>query len=312
MKSIKKYQTGGLNPGAGVYRYQGGTQPTYNPSTGSFQSSQSSGIGSSSMYGDLSKAQQASMISQGVGGFGDIGVGAYNIYAGIKGRKEASKELDRLRATAPSLATPSQFYEAQKSAYDQRLIELQKEALGRNVAASLGAAGQLGGRALIGSVGAVTTGAARSMQELALDAARERRAATTELGRARQVETEMKEARSGRDIGFQMDKYAQSTAAIGQGIGQAVGGTANVALMAMGLPPVAKNGAKIEKTPGEFSHKNNPIDIVKDGAKIGEMTGGEYIFNPKQMSNIEKFVAKGDKEKLHSYVKGLIKQFNKK
>ena len=306
MKSIKKYQTGGLNPGAGVYRYQGGTQPTYNPSTGSFQSNQSSGIGSSSMYGDLSKAQQASMISQGVGGLGDIGVGAYNIYAGIKGQKEASKELDRLRATAPSLATPSQFYEAQKSAYDQRLIELQKEALGRNVAASLGAASQLGGRALIGSVGAVTTGAARSMQELALDAARERRAATTELGRARQVETEMKEARSGRDIGFQMDKYAQSRAAIGQGIGQTVGGLANVATL------FVKDGAKIEKTPGEFSHKNNPIDIVKDGAKIGEMTGGEYIFNPKQMSNIEKFVAKGDKEKLHSYVKGLIKQFNKK
>ena len=267
---------------------------------------QTDGIGSSSMYGDLSKAQQASMISQGVGGFGDIGVGAYNIYAGIKGRKEASKELDRLRATAPSLATPSQFYEAQKSAYDQRLIELQKEALGRNVAASLGAASQLGGRALIGSVGAVTTGAARSMQELALDAARERRAATTELGRARQVETEMKEARSGRDIGFQMDKYAQSRAAIGQGIGQTVGGLANVATL------FVKDGAKIEKTPGEFSHKNNPIDIVKDGAKIGEMTGGEYIFNPKQMSNIEKFVAKGDKEKLHSYVKGLIKQFNKK
>jgi hypothetical protein len=258
------------------------------------------------MYGDLSKAQQASMISQGVGGIGDIGVGAYNIYAGIKGQKEASKELDRLRATAPSLATPSQFYEAQKSAYDQRLIELQKEALGRNVAASLGAASQLGGRALIGSVGAVTTGAARSMQELALDAARERRAATTELGRARQVETEMKEARSGRDIGFQMDKYAQSRAAIGQGIGQTVGGLANVATL------FVKDGAKIEKTPGEFSHKNNPIDIVKDGAKIGEMTGGEYIFNPKQMSNIEKFVAKGDKEKLHSYVKGLIKQFNKK
>ena len=278
MKSIKKYQRGGSNPE----------------------------VGSSSMYGDLSKAQQASMISQGVGGIGDIGVGAYNIYAGIKGQKEASKELDRLRATAPSLATPSQFYEAQKSAYDQRLIELQKEALGRNVAASLGAASQLGGRALIGSVGAVTTGAARSMQELALDAARERRAATTELGRARQVETEMKEARSGRDIGFQMDKYAQSRAAIGQGIGQTVGGLANVATL------FVKDGAKIEKTPGEFSHKNNPIDIVKDGAKIGEMTGGEYIFNPKQMSNIEKFVAKGDKEKLHSYVKGLIKQFNKK
>lgn len=278
MKSIKKYDGGGVNPG----------------------------VGTSSMYGDLTRAQQASSIAQGIGGIGDIGVGLYNMFSGIKGSKDASKELDRLRATAPSLATPSQFYEAQQSAYDQRLVEMQKEALGRNVSASLGAAGQLGGRALIGSVGAVTSGAARSMQEIALEAARERRAATTELGRARQVEAQMKEARSVRDIGFQMDKYAQSRAAIGQGIGQTVGGVANAAMLFI------KDGAKIEKTPGEFSHKNNPIDIVKGGAKIGEMTGGEYIFNPKQMNNIEKFVAKGDKEKLHSYVKGLIKQFNKK
>lgn len=278
---------------------------SYTPRYGT--SSTQSGIGSSNMYGDLAQAQQASSIAAGVGGVGDIGVGIYNIASGIKGAKDASKELDRLRATAPSLTTPSQFYEAQKSAYDQRLIELQKEALGRNVSAALGAAGQAGGRALIGSVGAVTTGAARSMQELALDAARERRAATTDLGQARQMEQQMLEARSTRDIGFQMDKYAQSRAAIGQGIGQMTSGAANVAKMMV----MAKQGAVV-KTPGSFSHEKNPIDIVKNGAKIGEMTGGEYIFNPKQMSNIEKYVAGGDKDKLHSYVKGLIKKFNKK
>ena len=30
------------------------------------------------------------------------------------------------------------------------------------------------------------------------------------------------------------------------------------------------------------SHSKDPIDIMKDGAKIGEMTGGEYIFNFRQ------------------------------
>ena len=29
---------------------------------------------------------------------------------------------------------------------------------------------------------------------------------------------------------------------------------------------------EVLKTPGEFSHSKNPIDIMKDGAKIGEMT----------------------------------------
>lgn len=48
-----------------------------------------------------------------------------------------------------------------------------------------------------------------------------------------------------------------------------------------------ENGMKVKKTPGPFSHKTNPIDIMKDGAKIGEMTGGEYIINPDQADAIE-------------------------
>lgn len=51
--------------------------------------------------------------------------------------------------------------------------------------------------------------------------------------------------------------------------------------------PTAQKGAKVQKTPGEFSHKKNPIDIMKDGMKVGEMTGGEYIINPEQADTIE-------------------------
>jgi hypothetical protein len=50
----------------------------------------------------------------------------------------------------------------------------------------------------------------------------------------------------------------------------------------------ARSGAKVKKTPGDFSHRTNPIDIVRHGAKIGEMTGGEYIINPSQASKIDK------------------------
>lgn len=48
-----------------------------------------------------------------------------------------------------------------------------------------------------------------------------------------------------------------------------------------------KRGGEVQRTPGAFSHKTNPIDIMKDGAKIGEMTGGEYIINPDQADAIE-------------------------
>ena len=66
-----------------------------------------------------------------------------------------------------------------------------------------------------------------------------------------------------------------------------------------------KKQGGVQKTPGAFSHSTNPIDIMKDGAKIGEMTGGEYIFNPKQAKQLVKLSKKGDSE-LHKFVKTLL------
>ena len=41
-------------------------------------------------------------------------------------------------------------------------------------------------------------------------------------------------------------------------------------------------------TKGAFSHEKNPIDIMQDGAKVGEMTGGEAILNPEQQKKVAK------------------------
>ena len=62
---------------------------------------------------------------------------------------------------------------------------------------------------------------------------------------------------------------------------------------------------EIEKTPGEFSHDSNPIDIVQEGAKIGEMTGGEYIFNPDQSEKLLELSKEGDTE-LHVFLRNLL------
>jgi len=64
-----------------------------------------------------------------------------------------------------------------------------------------------------------------------------------------------------------------------------------------------KAGGKVEKTPGEFSHESNPIDIMQEGAKIGEMTGGEYVINPEQASKIAQ---------QSKFAKSLFKTFDKK
>ena len=77
----------------------------------------------------------------------------------------------------------------------------------------------------------------------------------------------------------------------------------------LNIPSIKHGGVK--KTPGEFSHSKNPIDIMKDGAKIGEMTGGEYIFNPRQASTLQSLAAKGGSP-LHKYVRNLLKEFDKR
>ena len=48
----------------------------------------------------------------------------------------------------------------------------------------------------------------------------------------------------------------------------------------------------VMKTPGKFSHENNPIDVVRGGAKIAEMTGGEFVINPEQAAGMETAYAK--------------------
>ena len=45
-------------------------------------------------------------------------------------------------------------------------------------------------------------------------------------------------------------------------------------------------GGQVKKTPGEFSHSSNPINVMQKGAKIGELTGGEYVINPEQARKI--------------------------
>ena len=66
------------------------------------------------------------------------------------------------------------------------------------------------------------------------------------------------------------------------------------------LPSEMKEGGMV--TGGKFDHKTNPIDIIQQGRKIGEMTGGEVILNPQQQKKLSKESA---------YFRQLLKKFNK-
>ena len=256
-------------------------------------------------------------IAQGVMGAGQA---AYGIYQANK----ASNEMVFFRAHPPSRSTPGEYFQAYKQAADQSIMERQMEAINKQVAGGTQALAGAGGRALLGGLGAMTS-SAQEMQQQAADAQSMRQQqALQALAGAQQQTTQMKEARyqnemagaqAARDAGLQ--NVAGGLGAIGSAatMGLASGldskkpsnyVTPNSFYKSIGL----KEGGVV-KTPGKFSHDKNPIDIVKDGTKIGEMTGGEYVFNPNQMSKIKGHVASGDKEALHKYVKSLIKKFEK-
>jgi hypothetical protein len=65
-------------------------------------------------------------------------------------------------------------------------------------------------------------------------------------------------------------------------------------------PFMAEEGGMMTK--GKFDHKTNPIDIIRGGKKIGEMTGGEVVLNPSQQKKLSKESA---------YFRSLLKKFNK-
>ena len=65
-------------------------------------------------------------------------------------------------------------------------------------------------------------------------------------------------------------------------------------------------------TPGKFSHKENPIDIVQDGEKIGEMTGGEAIMPVKDVKIFEKLLAEGDKDGVFDKLEQLFEKWDRK
>lgn len=222
----------------------------------------------------------------------------------------AMSELDRLKKTQPSLGTPTEYYDFVKNAYDQRLMQSRLEDINRGLATTVQAASQYGARGLGATLAAVTQ-AQRAQQEEVLQQQRLQTSAMAQLAAAREREIQRKEARSTRDMeyaysekkaGEARQQYGQQM--VGKGVMNVVSGVGTA------LIPLLEDGGSVRKTPGKFSHKSNPIDIVQNGAKIGEMTGGEYIFNPNQADTMRKY-AEGGNTPLHKFVRKTLSKFHK-
>ena len=272
------------------------------------------------------------LISSGVQAATGIGKAAFGASQRARGKRALAQAYE-----APT-GTPKEYAEMLQQARASEVAQRRIDEINRSMATSTAALQRAGARGVIGGIGAVTEAGARG-KTAALTAQQQ------EIMRALERSTIGAERERSRQINRQIREENLAQAAIQAGTQNIAGGLGDIGMAAIsgieaaGMMKKPKSDGDddlevaqlefdrdkyeidpayrafidkqrmedggVQKTPGAFSHSTNPIDIMKDGAKIGEMTGGEYIFNPKQAKQLVKLSKKGDSE-LHNFVKTLL------
>ena len=270
------------------------------------------------------------LIASGAQAAAGIGKTAFGLSQQKQGRQALASAYE-----APT-GKPSEYAELLKQARASDIAQRRLDEINRSMASSTAALQQSGSRGVIGGIGAVTEAGSRaktgalSQQQAEIMRALERGTIGGEYERQRQVSRQnIEESRAQRAIEGGIANVAGGLGDIGSAA--ITGVEAYTAAQEASKPAdsiniyngmlteeeqaeeerkmererTAEKGMKVQKTPGAFSHETNPIDIMKQGAKIGEMTGGEYIFNPKQAKQMKKLASSGNTE-LHKFVKSLL------
>lgn len=209
--------------------------------------------------------------------------------------REGEADADRLQAQRQGMYSvgPTMRKYMQYSMQDPTADLLRQEAQ-RQSGTAVGALKAGGARALLGGLGAQQQVAASSMAKIGADEYARKTGAMSTVG---QMEEQNRAEQRG-DIGYDLGLARQQASSGMMGAFQAkqqrkqlgydfASGLFDLGGQAAGAGLFAK-GKKGMKTPGEFSHDSNPINLMQDGAKVGEVTGGEYVVNPEQAAKIAK------------------------
>lgn len=248
-----------------------------------------------------------------------VGLGLYQTIAGA----QAAKKADQMQVREADISKPGDYAEMLKQARDSDISRRQIEEMNRTLGASVGALGAAGGRALLGGIQGVQAQADRSKLDLLQQQQQD-------ILRAQQISARGSEAEIGRQMQREQQDLAQkqlaqqqAQQAVGAGLGNifgALGSFGEQQAYMKGMEgfgsgkddfkkgKFSKENGGVIKTPGSFSHENNPIDVIQNGTKIAEMTGGEYIFNPTQSKKLMS-MSKDGSTPLHKYVRGLLNKF---
>jgi len=156
-----------------------------------------------------------------VGGLLQAGLGVAQTAHGVYQRRQAKKEFSRQAAMAPSLATPEQYYENYKNAYDSTLAKMEADNINRAYASSLEALQGAGGRAVVGGLGAIESGRQAGMNQMLGQERQARMAAGQALAGAQSTEQQYRIAQHQQDVAMANEAFQAGTQNIGRAFNSA-------------------------------------------------------------------------------------------
>jgi hypothetical protein len=215
----------------------------------------------------------------------------------------AEQKYNDLKANMPQYGVGSAWNQYLAQSKQDPAADMQRQIAAEQEATSIGALKSGGAKALLGGLGASQRQAAQSRMGIEAQAAERQQSALAEfagqqqrvqdmnVGTAQQIDArEMQRQQQIADQSSYNQNMAgmMKTQAAGDAIGGVLGSFGQGTFEDVDFKNLFNGRSGGMVTPGEFSHETNPIDMLKDGAKIGEMTGGEVILNPEQQEEVAK------------------------
>jgi hypothetical protein len=243
------------------------------------------------------------------------------IYGGIQARKakKAEQAFDKSRLEGKVSAATQQMAD---EPIDQSYIENLQQQQAADRASAMGALSK-DPRNVLAGVQALENQAARQRTSLlGMQDEAKRRAMTNLAQEQRAVESQRVNVASQELAGIRGQRAAAEQNIFG-GLEDIASGTGEIFAQKDKIGKydpdakitINKEGGKIEAeeggvTPGEFDHDSNPIDMVQDGEKIGEATGGELILPPDDVEAIRSSLKEGDKDAAFKLMEDLVAKYD--
>ena len=210
-------------------------------------------------------------------------------------------EFDQLQADTPNYEVDPAYLAYKTAAMQDPAGDQLRKVADQNLAGNVNALKAGGAKALLGGLSKISADSQNQRAQIEADSFGRKQDALLKFGA---VSQRIADANTASDRDFAKSKFGavreanlfndQSSAAANQAPWDALSAGLNMFGQGMlgGKTDLSTDGFTGKQggmiTPGEFSHETNPIDMIKDGVKIGELTGGEAVLNELQQEEVAK------------------------